>query len=72
MGLAILLATWLGWNVYNGEIYPREAGIAVGLTGLGCLILFLFHAIPGLYVIPLVGFTIYMVVKTFGGDVQIH
>jgi hypothetical protein len=68
------LLFWLliGWGLYDGDIYPKEAGVCVTVW-IGLLLCFLFLKVsPFWFVVPTVLLDIYLILKVFGQDIQIR
>lgn len=59
------------WGVYNGDIYPREAGIAAAIFVVLQVVFFLLKLPVGL-IVSGVAMLIYLVIRLYGGDITIR
>jgi hypothetical protein len=72
MILYVALLVFLVWSVYNGEVSQRAGAILVA-TFTALNLVFLLMKLPEpWYIITFVATLIYLVVKTYGGDVKIR
>ncbi len=71
MIVLILLITWLVWSVYNGNVYPKQAVIA-GVVAAVVYVAGLAARQPALAIIAVIGLAIFLVVRTYDGDVHIR
>ena len=60
------------WCAYNGDLNPRECGIAVCLVVLAHVVIALAHGLQAFHAVPFFALVIYLVLKSYGGDVKIH
>ncbi len=68
----ILFFLLLGWSLYDGDISPKEAAAYVTVWAAFLLLIFLFKSQSILVVVPTVILDIILIVKVFGGDIQIR
>jgi hypothetical protein len=68
----ILLVILLGWSLYDGDLYPREGGFIIAIMGVTHLVFLLLKLSFAWYVVTTVLVDIYLIVKVFGGAVQIR
>jgi len=62
----------LVWGLYDGDLYPKEGAILVGIWGV-LLLVFCLLKIPSLwFVVPTVLLDIFLILKIFGQDIQIR
>ena len=72
MILYVFLLAFLIWSVYNGEVLPR-VGAVIAATFIALNLVFFFMKLPlPYYIVTFAATTIYLVVKTYGGDVKIR
>ncbi len=71
MIVLILLIIWLVWSVYNGNVYPKQGVIAGGVAA-AVYVAGLAARQPALAIIAVIGLAIFLVVRTYDGDVHIR
>jgi len=62
----------LGWGLYDGDLYPKEGAILVGIWGVLLLAFLLLKVSLLWFVVPTVLLDIFLILKIFGQDIQIH
>jgi len=68
----LLLTAWPAWLLYNGDLYPREAGIIALVALIACALVWILKITPIAYFVVVIGVIIVLIVKTYGGDVTIR
>jgi hypothetical protein len=72
MILYVLLLAFLVWSIYNGDVLPR-VGVILAATFIALNLIFFWMKLPlPWYIITFAATAIYLIVKTYGGDVKIR
>lgn len=68
------VAFWImvGWGLYDGDLYPKEAAVFVGIWVVLFTCFMLLNLQPVLFIVPTVILDIVLILKVFGGDVKIR
>jgi hypothetical protein len=68
------VAFWvlIGWSLYDGELFPKEAVVFVGIWLALLAVFILLNIAPILFVIPTVLLDIVLIFKLFGGNLNVR
>jgi hypothetical protein len=68
------VAFWvlIGWSLYDGELYPKEAAVFVGIWLATLAAFMLLNIAPMWFVIPTVLLDIVLIFKLFGGNINVR
>lgn len=69
---ALLFWILLGWSLYDGDLYPKEGAIFVGIWVVLLLGFLLLKIALLWFVVPTVLLDIILILKIFGQDIQIR
>ena len=68
----LLLIILIAWSLYDGDLYPREGGILVAILAVLHLAFWLLKLSFAWPVVTTVIADIFLIIKVFGGDIQIR
>ncbi len=60
------------WGLYDGDLYPKEGGILIGIWAATLAAFMALHIQPVLFIVPVVLLDIVLILKVFGGDIAIR